>query len=85
MRDKQECHAVIQQSFNLLIAALLKERVANCQSLINNENIRRKLNLNRKCQTDQHAAGVRPHRLIDVLANIRERRNCIEAAENFIC
>ncbi len=54
------------------------------QNLINHEKLRRSRCRNGECQPQEHSAGIRTNRLIDVVANIGELDNFVNLARDGI-
>jgi len=78
MRYEQHRGAIGYQFFNTLEAALLEQGVAYGERLVDDQDFGFYLHLHGKSQPNQHTAGVGFYRLIQVLADIGERSDCIE-------
>ncbi len=73
MRDEQDRDARIRDDFAHACEALaLKAAVADGQSLVDDEDVRRDGTREREAETRLHAARIRAHRLVDIVAQLGE-------------
>ena len=63
---------------HLPVTFCLKEYVSDGQGLVDDQDLRLHVNVKRKCQTDEHTAGVGLYRLIDKIADIRKIQNILQ-------
>src|SRR6185295_20292849 len=82
MTYKQHRPPAILKSTEKASAFLLEKHIANGQRLIDHKDISINVGNNRKGEPDRHAAGIDLDRLIDELANIRERDYIVKARIN---
>jgi hypothetical protein len=84
VRHEQQGGAVTGEPFHALETALLEQRVAHRQRLVDDQNIGLNAHLDGERQTHQHAAGIRLDRLIDELADVGEGGDVVEARADLI-
>ncbi len=72
VRHQQHGDVLSSKLFELLHAPAGENRVADCQRLIDNQDLGVDVNRGGKCQADIHAAGIFFHRPIDELADFGE-------------
>src|SRR5262245_42418376 len=72
MRYEKNRDALLFHLLNASNAALLKENVSDRKRLVDDENVRIKVDRNGKRQPNEHAARIRFHRPVDELADFRK-------------
>ena len=63
---------------HLPVTFCLEEYVSDGQGLVDDQDLRLHINVERKRQTDEHTAGVCLHRLIDKIADIRKIQDILQ-------
>ncbi|MNM95495.1 hypothetical protein D3C81_1079440 [compost metagenome] len=79
VRHQQQRAAVGTQRLHLLETALLEKCIAHRQRFVDDEDVRLHLSLHCERQSQHHAAGVSPHRLVNEVADVGEGGDGIEA------
>src|SRR6266478_4372778 len=90
VRDENDRHTLPLELLNPPDATLLEEDVADRESLIHDQDVRVHMNGDGKCQADKHAAGVRFHRPVHEVTDLRKLFDrgysftglCVGEAEN---
>lgn len=84
MRDEQNRTPRVADPVKALDALALKRGVTNRQNLVNDQNVRIDVDGHREGQPCLHPARIRPHRLVDKVADVREGSDRVKTATNFV-
>ncbi|MNZ72882.1 hypothetical protein D3C78_912730 [compost metagenome] len=72
MGHDQQCGALLLELTDTIETLVLKVGITHRQRFINDKDIRAKGGSNRESHAHLHAAGVSPHRVVEVFANFRK-------------
>ncbi len=84
MGDEQDCFALLFELFKFVKTFRLKKDIPDRKCFIHDQNFRIDVDRDREREAHEHTGGIHFDRLIDVLADVRERKNRIHPGFNFL-